>query len=87
MLDQEQKQVNILKIMVSKNKFVPGPADSINRFSWVNVEPKPSTCLCVSTCEVKIKSCISSATFWLMPAMWPLMVGEEKWWDPLCKCY
>jgi len=36
--------------MVSKNKFLPGPADSINRFSWVNMEPKPSTCMCVSTC-------------------------------------
>lgn len=37
MEDQEQKQVNILRIMVSKNKLVPGPADSISTFSWVNV--------------------------------------------------
>lgn len=37
MEDQEQKQINILRIMVSKNKFIPSLADSINRFSWVNM--------------------------------------------------
>lgn len=64
--------------MVSENKFVPGPADSINRFSWVSVWPKPSTCLCGSTCGVKIKSCISSITRWLVPALWSLILGEQK---------